>query len=113
MRDQNTINGKRRLIEVLSEMGISKKVLSEAVDEYYEVQFGRWLVGHGVITEEQLQLALAQQSSEIGDFKDAQTHLDHLSKCSYKKFSTVLESASRTFDGLSSLITSAVENHTK
>jgi hypothetical protein len=107
------ISEKRRLIEVLADLGISKVTLSEAANEYYEVQFGKWLVSHGVITEEQLQLALAQQYSEIGDFPDAQNHLTHLSKTVHQDLTSRLDSTLRAFQGLSSLIASTVEGHAK
>jgi hypothetical protein len=104
---------KRRLVEVLVGMGIPKKTLTEAADEYYEVRFGKWLVDRGHISQEQLNFALAQQAYEVGDYDSAQAYLLELSTSSYERFVSRIEEAARAFQGMPTLIASAIGGRIK
>jgi len=106
--EASSVRPKRRLVDVLAGMGIPKKLLVEAADEYYEVRFGNWLVTQGLISREQLNLALAQQAYEAGDYEEAQLYLFELSTSTHKVFASRIEEAARVFQGMPSLIASAV-----
>lgn len=70
-----------RLSEVLITMGLPELVINQAADRYYaahEHRFGEWLVVEGIISRQQLSIALARQALAGGKISDVMVCLEEL-----------------------------------
>jgi hypothetical protein len=68
-------NNVPRLVEVLVRRGADEETLRRAVESFYG-QCGEYLVGLGLVSQEELDEALAQQAAEAGDWSTASRHLE-------------------------------------
>lgn len=82
---------RRRLTDVLVAMGVvDRELLEQAAAEFYDRKYGQWLVEHGLITEEWLTIALAQQAAECGEYPAASQQLaDATEKLHQKELSHI------------------------
>jgi hypothetical protein len=69
-----------RLVEVLSSLGCDRGALEAAASEFYhDRRFGEWLVERGIVSSDQLALALARQATARGAYAEAHTLISGLS----------------------------------
>ena len=65
----------RSLVDVLLERGAPECITTKADEFYAPRRLGEWLVNEGLITPQELALALAQQAAERGEYLAAEAHL--------------------------------------